>query len=61
MKVIKDKINEELIKSKKLREYAFDTSFKNSFKVRQEQDVAYKKFLFFKNLNKAVEKVNKEK
>lgn len=59
MKSIQNKINEELERSKKLREYAFDASFENGQKIRKEQDVAFKKFNFYKNLSKAIDKENR--
>ena len=56
MRVIKDKINQEKIISKSLRENAFDLGYKKSKEIREIQNEHYKKFIFFKELNKAIEK-----
>ena len=47
-------INEQMKKSKKLQELAFDLglSYNKNKKIRELQDKEYKKYLFLKNLNK---------
>lgn len=56
MRVIKDKINQEKIISKSLRGNAFDLGYEKSKEIRKIQNEHYKKFIFFKELNKAIEK-----
>lgn len=56
MRVIKDKINQEKIISKSLRENSFDLGYEKSKEIREIQNEHYKKFIFFKELNKAIEK-----
>lgn len=60
MKVIKEKINEERIKSAKLREYAFDQKFEVSQRIRKEQQKHWDKFNWLKKLNDAIEKERKK-
>ena len=63
MKAIREKMNEERIKSAKLRGQAFDENIKSSKinEIRKEQQKHYDKFLFFKNLSKAMNKTVKER
>ena len=58
MKSIRQKMREECQKSIKMRELAIDKK-NNSFAIREEQDKLYKKFLFLKGLNKALEEKEK--
>ena len=59
MKIVREKINEERIKSVKLREIAFDMKdYNQQIEIRKEQQKHYDKFLFFKNLSKAMNKIN---
>ena len=60
MKAIREKINQERIKAVKLQEYAFYTGYKKSLDIHKEQEKAHDKFIFFKKLNEAVNKQNKE-
>lgn len=59
MRQISDMINEEVIKSKKLRELALDLKPDKSKKIREQQDYHYKKFLFLKKLNKTISESKK--
>lgn len=59
MRIIRDKIDEERRKAVKLSSLAIDQKFDDNLRLRQEQDKHYKKMIFFKNLNKAMEKRNK--
>lgn len=59
MKVIRQKMREECQKSIKMRELAIDEN-NDSFAIREEQDKIYKKFLFLKGLNKALEEKEKK-
>ena len=56
MRLIKDKSNQERIISKRLKDNAFDLGFERSKEIRKLQDEHYKKFVFFKELNRAIEK-----
>lgn len=58
MKVVRQKMREECQKSIKMRELAIDEK-NNSFAIREEQDKLYKKYLFLKGLNKALEEKEK--
>lgn len=62
MRAIREKINQERIKAIKLRNQAFEEDITNNqiSKLRKEQQKAYDKFVFFKKLNEAVNKQNKE-
>lgn len=59
MKSIRQKMREECQKSIKMRELAIDEK-NDSFAIREEQDKLYKKFLFLKGLNKALEEKEKK-
>ena len=59
MKVVRQKMREECQKSIKMRELAIDEK-NNSFELREEQDKVYKKYLFLKGLNKALEEKEKK-
>lgn len=57
MTAIDDKINEEYRKSVYLKGVQFDCrSYEQSRKIKEAQDKAYKKTLFFKELKKAMKK-----
>lgn len=56
MRIIREKINEERIKSISLRNIALGEKLEIAKEIREEQQKHYDKFLFFKNLNKALEK-----
>ena len=58
MKVVRQKMRQECQKSIKMRELAIDEK-NNSFAIREEQDKLYKKYLFLKGLNKALEEKEK--
>lgn len=58
MKSIRQKMREECQKSIKMRSIAIDEN-NDSFTIRKEQDKIYKKFLFLKRLNKALEEKEK--
>ena len=57
MRAIKDKINEEREKSIRLTDIAMDKKvpFKKSLEIKKKRDKHYDKFIFFKNLNEAME------
>ena len=59
MRAIKDKINEEREKSVRLADIAVDgkLSYDKSQEIQKEQAKHHEKFIFFKNLNKAMEAV----
>lgn len=55
-----DKVREENIKSNKLRKLASQVNnMEKAKELRKQQDEAYKKFLFFKNLNNVKNKNKK--
>ena len=54
MKSITDKIKQECYKSKNLREMAWGVSYEESLKIREKQQEHWKKFNFYKNLEKAM-------
>ena len=57
MKELNKKIIEEYRKSKILRELSLEeTSFEHQQKIRKEQEKAYKKLLFLRGLEKAIQK-----
>lgn len=57
---ISKKINEEFTKSRNLLDVASKANFDKSIELRKEQDKSYKKWLFFKNLDKAMKSDKKE-
>lgn len=59
MKVIRQKMREECQKSIKMRSLSIDEKC-SSFELREEQDKVYKKYLFLKGLNKAMEEKEKK-
>ena len=61
MKDLNQMINEACIKSKKMRNVAWEMDYVNSQIMREKQSEVYKKWLFLKNMKKAMEKVNKER
>ena len=58
MKVVRQKMREECQKSIKMRSMAIDKEYSGS-NLREEQDKVYKKYLFLKGLNKALEEKEK--
>ena len=58
MKVVRQKMREECQKSIKMRSLSIDEKY-SSFELREEQDKVYKKYLFLKGLNKALEEKEK--
>ena len=48
------KQNQLLKKSWKLKEYYYMTNYDKSMEIKKEQDETWKKFLFYKELNKAM-------
>lgn len=61
MKAIRSKIEEERIKSVRLRELDLENvPFKYALKIRKKQEKAWNKFNFFKKLNKAMEDKNEK-
>ena len=59
MKVIRQKMMQECQKSIKMRSMAIDKEYSGS-NFREEQDKIYKKYLFLKGLNKAMEEKEKK-
>lgn len=60
MRDLNQMINETCIKSKQMRNVAWEMDYVNSQIMREKQNQVYKKWLFLKNMKKAMEKVNKE-
>lgn len=60
MRDLNQMINEACIKSKQMRSVAWEMDYVNSQIMREKQSQVYKKWLFLKNVKKAIEKVNKE-
>ena len=58
MKIIRQKMMKECQKSIKMRSMAIDKKY-NDLNLREEQDKVYKKYLFLKELNKAMEEKEK--
>lgn len=55
------RMNELRIKSSNLRRVAFDIKdLKKAGEIRKEQDDCYKRFMFYKNISNAIEKVKNE-
>lgn len=52
------KQNELLKASWKLKECSYDTDYGKSQEIRKEQNEVWKKFVFYKELNKAMEKAD---
>lgn len=59
MKVIRQKMREECQKSIKMRSLAIDKKYAG-LNLREKQDEIYKKYLFLKKLNKAMEEKEKD-
>ena len=59
MKSIRQKMMQERQKSIKMRSMAIDKEYSGS-NLREEQDKVYKKYLFLKGLNKAMEEKEKK-
>lgn len=49
------KQNQLLKKSWKLKEYCYIANYDKSVEIREAQDKIWKKFIFYKELNKAME------
>lgn len=60
MKDLNQIINEACVKSKKMRNIAWDMNYDDSQIMRKKQTEVYQKWLFLKNMKKAIEKVEKE-
>lgn len=60
MRILNDMINETCIKSKAMREASWELNYDDAVALRKQQDKVYKKWLFLKNMKKAIEKVNKD-
>ena len=60
MRNLNQMINETCIKSKEMRRAAWEMDYVNSQIMREKQSEVYKKWLFLKNIKKAMEKVDKE-
>ena len=60
MRNLNDMINEACIKSKKMRNVAWKMDYASSQIMREKQTDVYKKWLFLKNVKKAIEKTEKE-
>ena len=56
MRDLNEHINDLCIKSKKMRSEAFDLEFDEAQKLRAEQTEIYKKYMFLKNIKKAIQK-----
>lgn len=58
---LKNKINEEIQRTVKLRDCSTDVSlsFEKGKQLKEQKDEAFKKFQFFKNLNKAINEAEK--
>lgn len=57
MKILNKKIIEECKKAKTLREQAFLTTYDKAQEIRKEQQKIYDKYIFLKNLEKAIGEV----
>lgn len=55
-KQLKSKINEECKKAVALRKLSYECGFEKGQALREQQQVHYDKFLFFKNLQNAMNK-----
>ena len=60
MRDLNEHINDLCIKSKKMRSEAFDLDFDGAQKLRTKQNEIYKKYMFLKNMKKAIKKIEKE-
>lgn len=60
MRELRNKINDMDILSKKMKLSAMDAGYDKSQEIRKEQDKVYKKLMFLKGMNKALEKQEKE-
>ena len=49
------KQNELLKESWELKEYSYDLEYEKSKRIREEQDKVWKQFIFYKELNKAMD------
>jgi len=60
MKNLNQMINDTCIKSKTMRRASWGLNYDDAVALRKQQDEVYKKWLFLKNMKKAIEKVEKE-
>ena len=60
MKNLNQMINEACTKSKAMRRTSWELNYDDAVALRKQQDEVYKKWLFLKNMKKAIEKVEKE-
>lgn len=60
MKNLNQMINEACNKSKAMRRISWDMNYDDSQFMRKKQTEVYQKWLFLKNMKKAMEKINKE-
>lgn len=60
MKALNDMINKTCIKSKAMRKASWELNYDDAVALRKQQDEVYKKWLFLKNMKKAIEKTEKE-
>lgn len=59
MRDLNEKINDLCIKSIKMRREAYGLDFDKSQELRKQQDEVYKKYMFLKNMKKAIERTEK--
>ncbi len=60
MKNLNQMINDACIKSKAMRRTSWELKYDDAVALRKQQDEVYKKWLFLKNMKKAIEKTEKE-
>ena len=60
MKNLNQMINDTCIKSKAMRKTSWELNYDDAMALRKQQNEVYKKWLFLKNMKKAIEKVGKE-
>jgi len=60
MKNLNQMINDACIKSKAMRRTSWELGYDDAVALRKQQDEVYKKWLFLKNMKKAIEKTEKE-
>ena len=60
-KALNNKIRREYEKSKVLRQLALDTKYDKSQQLREQEENTFKKYEFFRILNKTIEKKEEDK
>ena len=60
MKNLNQMINDTCIKSKAMRRTSWELKYDDAVALRKQQDEVYKRWLFLKNMKKAIEKTEKE-